>query len=262
MGDVNYAPFIEKMQWSYSRVSLFDDCPYAWYLKYVYQAPPEKRKFFSSYGSFMHELIERYLSGSETVDSLVSKYLIGFSEAVGRAPNSKIYKNYFYDGLRYLRSLNPPDFEVVSLEQEINFRVGGLRFHGFLDCLGKTDRGFVIVDHKSRTLKPRSKRKVPTKTDQELDEYLAQLYLYASAVHEKYGEYPAELWLNCFRVPIVIKEPFNKNRYDEVLQDMSDKVARITETTDFPPNLDYFKCTNLCDMCQHCEYHELNSKSR
>ena len=51
---------------------------------------------------------------------------------------------------------------------------------GVIDLVGRSDTGgLVIVDHKSRALKPRSKRKKPTKTNQELDEYLRQLYLYA-----------------------------------------------------------------------------------
>lgn len=260
MGDVNYAPFIEKMQWSYSRVRLFDDCPYAWYLKYVYKAPQKQQRFFSSYGSFVHALLEQFLTGKADRDALIAKYLTGFDAAVGEAPNRKIYESYFRSGLRYLRSITPPDLEILDVEHKVSFELNGLHFVGFIDVLGKTDSGLVIIDHKSRTLKPRSNRKKPTKSDEELDEYLQQLYLYAAAVHQECGEFPSQLWFNCFRVPVVIKEGFDSQKYEQTLQNITEKVRKITQTTEFTPRWEYFKCNHLCDMCDECEYHELNSK--
>ena len=35
MGDICYAPLIDDMTWSYSRVKSFEDCPYKWFLKYI-----------------------------------------------------------------------------------------------------------------------------------------------------------------------------------------------------------------------------------
>lgn len=35
MGEVNYAPLIDDMVWSYSRIKAFEDCHYRWYLKYI-----------------------------------------------------------------------------------------------------------------------------------------------------------------------------------------------------------------------------------
>lgn len=57
MGEVNYAPLIDDMVWSYSRIKAFEDCPYRWYLKYIKKFHG-KDMFFSSYGTFMHKLIE------------------------------------------------------------------------------------------------------------------------------------------------------------------------------------------------------------
>lgn len=49
MGEVNYAPLIDDMVWSYSRIKAFEDCPYRWYLKYIKKFHG-KDMFFSSYG--------------------------------------------------------------------------------------------------------------------------------------------------------------------------------------------------------------------
>ena len=35
MGEINYAPLIDDMVWSYSRIKAFVDCPYRFYLKYI-----------------------------------------------------------------------------------------------------------------------------------------------------------------------------------------------------------------------------------
>ena len=51
------------MTWSYSRLEIFDDCPYRWFLTYIH--PPKLKKedridiirdFLNSYDSNMYEL--------------------------------------------------------------------------------------------------------------------------------------------------------------------------------------------------------------
>ena len=64
MGEISYAPLIEDMVWSYSRIKAFDDCPYRWYLKYIRHLHG-KDMFFSDYGSFVHKLIELYFLGKK-----------------------------------------------------------------------------------------------------------------------------------------------------------------------------------------------------
>ena len=59
MGDICYAPLIDDMTWSYSRVKSFEDCPYKWFLKYIVGLHG-KRMFFADYGTFMHKLMESF----------------------------------------------------------------------------------------------------------------------------------------------------------------------------------------------------------
>ncbi len=104
MGEVNYAPLIDDMVWSYSRIKAFEDCPYRWYLKYIKKFHG-KDMFFSSYGTFMHKLIELYHKGEKTPRQIVDMYLQDFkTEVVGRAPNRKVFSSYFTGGLQYLKS--------------------------------------------------------------------------------------------------------------------------------------------------------------
>lgn len=81
MGEVNYAPLIDDMVWSYSRIKAFEDCPYRWYLKYIKKFHG-KDMFFSSYGTFMHKLIELYHKGEKTPRQIVDMYLQDFKTEV------------------------------------------------------------------------------------------------------------------------------------------------------------------------------------
>lgn len=260
MGDVIYTPLIEEMTWSFSRIKQFESCPYCWYLKYICQLTPDAKQFFASYGSFMHELLERFFSGKAGSNGLVTDYLLGFREKVqGQAPNSKIFLHYFTDGLACLRSLGQIPFRVLSTEQKMRFTVNGIPMVGFIDCIAEEEDGLILVDHKSRTLKPRSGRKTPTKSDEELDDYLHQLYLYAEAVRQERGVFPKTLCFNCFRQNTVIREPFDEQKYLQTVRWLTQMVGKIAQTSDFPPDWEYFKCSYLCDMNRHCEYHRMNS---
>ena len=69
MGEISYRPLIEDMTWSFSRIECFNDCPYRWFLKYIkrYKETPQ---FYSSYGSFMHKLIEQFYKGELTKEEI------------------------------------------------------------------------------------------------------------------------------------------------------------------------------------------------
>ncbi len=262
MGEVNYAPLIGDMVWSYSRIKAFDDCPYRWYLKYIRRLKG-KDMFFSDYGSFVHKLIELYYRGEKTPSQLCDMYLQEFKSRVkGHAPNKKVFENYFKSGLNYLKTLTPFPFNMIAVEKRVDFVMNGIPFVGYIDYLGEKDGEFYVVDNKSRTLKPRSTRIKPTRSDEELDEYLRQLYIYSAAVEQEYGKKPKCLCFNCFRGPVFITEPFQEQAYAASQKWLDESVARITAETDFRPDVEYFRCTHLCEMNGHCEYYKLLQKKR
>ena len=154
--------------------------------------------------------------------------------------------------------MEPFPFETVAVEQRVRFDKNENRFVGVIDLLAKDDDGFAIIDHKSRRMKPRSNRRQPTETDKELDHALMQLYLYAAWVKEQYGVFPHSLIFNCFRDRRFIKTQFDKQKFEQTMDWANDKIVEISETEDFPPNIEFFKCKYLCDMSDHCEYYQAN----
>lgn len=254
MGDVSYRPLIEDMTWSYSRLTSFENCPYAWYMRYILEEK-EEPTFYASYGSFIHRLLARYYSGELKKEEMPTAFLLGFSSEVQgeRPPQSTVVK-YIGAGRDYMEKFEPFRFETRGVEEEIHFDVNGADFVAFVDYIGERDGKLAIIDHKSRDLKPRSTRKTPTVKDQELDAMLRQLYLYAHAVKQKYGEFPSLLCFNCFKNGQLIEEPFRQDAYEETLDWVGKTIETIASEEDFHPYIDYFQCRYLCGFRHECCY--------
>lgn len=248
------------MVWSYSRINSFDDCPYRWFLTYLYRDEngkkiKKKSGFFAEYGSYIHMILQMYLSGVLPRSELSTFYVAHFKDNVhAKAPNQKIFQNYFEQGFNYLDNLNFPKRKIVGVEQEVNFVFAGKPFTGYIDVVTENDGKLIITDHKSRTLKPRSKRSKPTKSDAELDKYLRQLYIYSVAVKDKLGRSPDILEFNCFRNQEMIQEPFKEDRLAQVEAWVKDETERITTNDKWTANPDFWRCNYLCDVCRECEY--------
>lgn len=256
---MNCSHIIDEMVWSYSRITTYETCPYRFFLTYILKLD-KKRLFFSDYGSFIHSIIEKYLTGELKRKELDRYYLSEFqNNVVGRAPNLSIFKNYFQQGLLYMKNFTFPYDNVLEVEKKINFEIKGKPFVGFIDAVAK-DTGVIVVDNKSRDLKQRSTRKKPTKSDEELDKYLRQLYLYCIGILNEYKELPEKLCFNCFRSGTIITEPFVQEKFEDAQNWALEMIDTIRNTTEWTPNIDYFVCNHLCDMCHHCEYNRLSER--
>lgn len=258
MGDVYYKPLIDEMTWSYSRIESFDNCAYKWFMKYIkhYKEDPQ---FYSSYGTLMHKLIELYYRGIISKDEMKTKFLLDFkNEVKGLRPSNSIVEKYIEDGCKYLDSFEPFRFKMIDVEKRVYFNIDDIPLVGVIDYLGEDDDGeLVIVDNKSRNLKPRSKRKNPPVKDAELGEMLKQLYIYSAAIKQEFGKYPKLLCFNCFKSGVFIEEPFVKSEYDKTVEWAKQQVEMIKKEENFNPNIEYFKCRYLCGLNNICKYYSL-----
>lgn len=243
--------------WSYSRIKCFEDCPYRFYLKYI-SGCKEVPQFYASYGSFMHKLIEEFYRGKLTKEEMLTKFLFDFqTEVKGERPKESTVSKYIQCGVEYLRGFSPFPYKMIDVEKKVKFEINGKKFIGFIDYLGEKDGEYYIIDNKSRELKPRSKRAKPTVKDQELDEMLKQLYLYAAAVKQEYGKFPKALCFNCFKNGVFIEEPFSEKVFSETIEWFLKTIDNIADENDFLPYLDYFSCKNICGVKDECCYYEL-----
>ena len=253
MGNQNYAPLVRDMVWSFSRISAFEDCPYRWYLSYIREKKGDDM-FYASYGSFMHGILADYYAGKLSADELPGVFLSRFRDDVrGARPSPEIAARYVEEGSAYLRSPFRPDGEIIGVEKRVRFSVYDKPFVGTIDLLVRDERGFVLIDHKSRAMKPRSGKSKPTTTDIEIDEMLKQLYLYAEAVQQEFGETPYKLCFNCFRNGVLIEEPFDERAFVAAKDWAREEIERIEAEDEFEADPEWFRCRYLCGYHTYCD---------
>lgn len=252
-----YSLITSGMTWSYSRLATFEHCPYKFFLTYI--KPHEQAPmFFSDYGSFVHEILGKYYEGKLKKDALVSYYLANFTHRVkGSAPSSSIFQSYFRQGIECLKSAEMPKAQIIGVEQCVQFAIEGNPFVGFVDLiLQDSQSNLAIIDHKSRALKARSTRGKYTKSDETLDSYLRQLYLYSIPVSQQCGRYPSQLVFHCYRNREIIREPFREEGLQSAKQWAVDLIHRINTETKWEPCIDYYHCKYLCGVHDFCEYYQ------
>lgn len=247
-------PIYDGWTWSHSRITLFEQCPYAFALKYIYGEECEQSNFYSGFGSYMHRIHELFYNGDLKSEDLVPYYIEHFSEIGSHKQRTK----YFLDGLNYLEGgipIIPSSSSIVGVEKKLMFKVGEYDFTGIIDLLYRNDdETLTIVDHKSHTLSPRSNKKKPTASDRELDEYLKQLYIYAHAVRQLGLGNVQTLTFNCFRGSQIVSERYSEAKENDAVEWAVNTIKKIENTTMFYPNDDWFFCHNLCDTRGVCEY--------
>lgn len=257
---MNYSNIIDDFTWSHSRIGSFKMCPYMFYLTYI-EGEKDEDMFFSSYGSFIHKIIEKYLKHELNKDELPTYYLLNYSSNVkGKIPSPAIGSSYFQKGLDYFKNINFPYENPIGVEEKMSFTLGRYRFVGVIDCLAKDNGELIILDNKSHNLKPRSLKKIPTKTDLELDEYLEQLYLYSIPVFNKYGKYPERLEFNCFRNGNHIVEKFDKSKLDLIKEKTLSSIEEIKNNENWEPSMEDWKCRYICGLHNKCDYFLINER--
>lgn len=239
---------VEK--YSFTKLSSWWTCPYGWKLKYIdHQAGIGNA--FSSYGSFVHELMEKYANGQMEIWDLPQAYEWGFDAAVPeKFPFNKyvdLHDSYYRQGLEFLKSFQGYDkYKILGVEQEFSCTVDDWIFTGIIDLLFEDENGRLIIrDYKS---------KASFKNEDEKHEYLRQLYLYSMFVKEKFGRFPDELQFLMFRKQKTVTVPFSETDYEEAIWWAKNTVDVIRTATEYPPQCDEFFADNLCNHREYCEY--------
>ncbi len=255
---------IDTMVWSYSRLSLFHQCPYGWYLKY-FECTKGEPNFFGQFGSLMHKILEMYEKEELSLFEISAYYEENFDDYVTcEAPSNKfvdIRQMYYERGLAYLDNIDLvlDQYEILGIEKEVRFNIGGYEMVGYIDLLlrDKVTKEIIIVDHKSANVKFRKNGEL-SKSKKEMEHILGfkrQLYLYAIAVIAEYKQKPTQLWWNLFSNRKWLKIKFDDKEFEDAKSWAEQTVKAIEQETTWFPNPDRYYCWNICDMrnCA-CEY--------
>lgn len=254
------------MVWSYSRLTSYQQCPYSFYLRYLYEDEGEEERypvesnFWAELGILMHEIFEKIFSGEITEDEAPDYFVNNYKQFVVSKQKPNIVNKANENCASYLSEMEfdwLQDYEIAGVEKRIQYKFGDYRFIGFIDLLLKDKKTgkYIIVDHKSC-------QKFFGKNGQELksmahklEEYKRQMYLYSKAVYQLYGEYPAEIWWHHFRADgYITRIPFDYKEYEAAEKWFLESVHNIECDSQFEAKEDFFFCHNLCNFRHSCEY--------
>ena len=249
MKEVNF--FVDDFTFSFSRLNLYETCPYAFYLQYIKELQGQPN-FFSQFGTLCHSIIEDYAKDKIAIFEMVDLYKNKFNEVITEeAPPNKfkdLKQSYYEEGFRYFSEFSgwDNDYEILGVEEEFEFFVDKYKFAGIIDLILKHKKeGFLIIeDHKTKS----------RLDNEEKEKYMKQLYLYSIPIKDKYGEYPKYLRFNMIRYRNTITEEFNIKKLEETKQWVINQINKIKQETEWKPLSSPYFCRFVCSFRNICEY--------
>lgn len=257
-------------KWSYSSLSMFDQCPKLFKLCYIDKFEREDSAF-TQFGKLIHSILERYykkeLEIFELFDVFESEYLEKVTKSFPILFSRDLEMIYYNAAKKYFKSFDDPffDYEIVSIEKEFETEIYDISIKGFIDLILKDDKeNYIIVDHKSKS---------HFKSKKEAKEYFKQLYIYSKHIIDEYERIPKTLYFNLIRNTNnenLVSAEFDKTEYNNTLIWVKDiaQQAKNTKVFEDKIKLNYeklgkeiseytagsdFFCSQLCSLRKICE---------
>lgn len=258
-----YKEDIDKMRWSYSRLTSFEHCKYEFYLNYIINDNDQylsESNFYAEVGSFVHEILATIFNGELTPNEASQYYIDNFKKNVCHEVQKTIMDKTFETCADYFANADfswLKDYEILGVEKKVEFQLEKYDFVGYIDLLlrDKRDSKIVIVDHKSSVYPFNGKGEICYRARETFPKYKMQMYLYSYSVMKIYGEFPKEITWNHFKCGGKFATiPFKKDEYDAAVKWFVDTIHNIERENDYGATLDYFYCTNICNFRNSCEY--------
>ena len=141
------------MVWSFSRLSSFNTCKMMWYLTYIRNCE-RRENFFSQYGTFSHEIFEKYNKGELELFDIPDFICYNYDKSITiqAPPNNYVDlgEKYRYRLMEYFSNFNGWKDKTVGTEKEVEFTLNlynkDRKFTGFIDRLSMTGRAFMGLD--------------------------------------------------------------------------------------------------------------------
>lgn len=236
---------------------MFEECPYAWYLKYIQREKDIVGNVYSEFGSFCHKLLELYEKGVIHKHDLPSKYEDGFfdnitSFDIGKNdPTDKLYDF----GYEYFTNINIDLSKIKPLyvEKNILFDYKGYNFRGIIDLMYRDENeGLIILDHKTSEYPLTKSGAIKKSKIKTIEDYTKQLCLYAYGVSKITGELPKKIGWNFIRTGDFYFITITKEMVIQAMDWAVSVIKKIYDTEDFTKSGGYIKCSKLCDFRNVC----------
>ena len=219
-----------------SSMALYDECPKKWMYRYI-EKQPDPPGVAAVMGSFAHSVLEHLmqLPPEERDQEKAREWATKTFKITRLTPEFRNleltdeeisdFKKQAWQAITGLWELeNPQEVEVASIEQHLKVDVRGVPFRGYIDRVDKSPDGLVINDYKSG--KPTSSAWIDQSRRHVEDKHLFQVMLYAAALTEETGAFPAKTRvLYIGNQKQVSEEPVN----EEKLADVTDQLLNTWE---------------------------------
>ena len=254
---------IDNMVWSFSRVNSADKCRYAWYKTYI-EEEEGLPNAYAQFGTICHETLEKYLKGELDMFSVLDYYQNHYSDYVTcDFPKNKyvdLAEKTYLQGEEYFSNINFDfdKYEILGVEQELNFKVGKYPFRGFADAIYKDrETGEIILrDHKTSSFTYLKNGGVSSKDKQHFKEFRYQELLYCIPLIEQYGRVDWLSW-NMIRDQREIKIPFDEREFDEAKEWCIKTIEELEQEVLWLPDVSSsYWCNTICQCRMACNYRQ------
>lgn len=244
---------LENHVYSYSQLSSFNECPYAFYLQRIEGVDELASNGFAERGTLIHDLLDRWARKELTKPQMLTEYERRYPEEVVTAfPRMLAAKGYtekaYAQGIDFLTNFDEFEgFNILSTEEkfriDLPMKDGTARpFVGIIDMMlqDKKTKELIICDHKSKSLSAFKKKE---------DEMYKQQLIYCAYVKDKYNAFPDRLMFHLFNEEgKKMERYFTKDQYEETLSWAQDSIEKIESYT----TIDWLSCKEKSDF--YCWY--------
>jgi len=258
----SYDFILDNIRFSYSAISTYNTCPYAYKLNYI-DSMPRINNFFAEYGLLVHECFEKFFGGEMEPYELSGYYEEEFNKRVVTAPpiflsnldyKYRVQGKAFFDSFSFDKSA----YDILILEDKIDFKVKGIKLVAKPDLVLKEIETGKIIQYDYKTSTPFRIDKYTGKEiadNSKLKGYYKQMFIYAYALRHKM-KMPLEKTILLFtRLKKEVELPCSIEKEDEAIAWMIEGVKKIRADEEFLfDNSSSFFCNNLCGVRESCEF--------
>ena len=246
------------MTWSFSRLHAWEQCPYAFYLKYIEQRDGESN-YYAANGKCMHEVFEAILTNQIPLDECTQCYADKYDLICETTKQSTMDSTYekCMDYLCTIDGIDLEKYEILGVELKLDFNIGKYKFVGYADLVVKNKKSgeVILVDHKQAT---HFMKKDGTPLKNQLENFLAyrhQMYIYCKGLKDCFGiDVNKIIWHHFKDNGELTIIPFEADEYEETLQWAANTIEKIKKDKKFLNKRSYVLCSSLCDYRNDCEY--------
>jgi hypothetical protein len=253
---VNYDFILESMRYSNSSLESSEHCKHGFLLQYIL-SKDQVPNFFGQYGSYVHNVLEKYFKRELAEFELPKYYEKHYKEEI-TAPLPPYPPNmgetYYNDGLVSFLNMDfdLDKYDLISIEEYINFEYNGINLVIKPDViLQDMDTGeYILLDIKTHKLKG-------NKTDNKsIDGYMRQAQLYTYGIWQVKNIQISKIMIWYFRNQQITETTVDPLKIMETMNWVDNAVKEIKQEEKWEANLsksnDYW-CEHICSMSLQCQ---------